>query len=416
MAEHDPAPLACHAVGSAAAACAGSWRCSRRSGRGREAARVWARRALLLVAALLAACSSGGVEDKTPGDTPPPLDGTSAFVVTTDFQTGSFAVFPVLQPDAVARNVERIHSDAVARVHDGVVYVVNRLGGDNVQAVDPAAGYATRWQCSVDNGSNPHDIAFAAPDKAYVTRYERATLLIVDPTTGADCAGFVRGTIDLSALADADGLPEMDQAVVIGGKLYVTLQRLDRRNFFRPSDRSTIAVIDVATDAVVGTIDLTGTNPFTESAGLVPDPATGTLLLNEVGELGRLDDGGIERVDPIAMRAEGFFVTEQDLGGNVTDVVLIDAHHAYAILLDQVGRSRVVRFDPTARRVVSTLAAGDEFLVDIALGPDGQTLYLTDRTLKRPGVRRFAIADDTELVPSIDTGLPPFDVVFVAGP
>jgi DNA-binding beta-propeller fold protein YncE len=377
------------------------------------------RRVLLVLLALAAAtaCSSGGVEDRGTGATPPPLEGTSAFVVTSDFQTGSFAVFPVLQPDAVVRNVERIHSDAVARAHDGIVYVVNRLGGDNIQAIDPATGYATRWQCSVENGSNPHDIAFAAPNKAYVTRYERATLLIVDPTTGPDCAGFTRGTIDLGAFADGDGLPEMDQAVVIGDRLYVTLQRLDRRNFFRPSDRSLIAVIDVATDAVVGTIALTGTNPFAESAGLVPDPITGTLTLTEVGEFGRLDDGGLERVDPATLTAEGFFVTEADLGGNVTDVVLIDDHHAYAILLDAVARSRVVRFDPTLRQVTATLAEGDEFLVDIERGPDGQTLYLTDRTLKHPGIRRFAIADDTEIAPSpIDTGLPPFDVVFVEGP
>jgi len=371
----------------------------------------------LVLAATLAACSSGGVEDRTPGDTPPPLDGTSAFVVTTDFQTGSFAVFPVLQPEAVARNVERIHSDAVARAHDGIVYVVNRLGGDNIQAIDPAAGYATRWQCSVDNGSNPHDIAFAAPDKAYVTRYERATLLIVDPTTGPDCAGFVRGEVDLSAFADGDGLPEMDQAVVIGGRLFVTLQRLDRRNFFRPTDKSVIAVVDVATDAVVGSIDLTGTNPFAESAGLAPDPATGKIVLSEVGEFNRIDDGGLERIDPATLTAEGFFVTEQDLGGNVSDVVIVDDHHAYAILLDASARSKVVRFDPTTRQVVATLASADEFLVDIELGPDRETLYLTDRTLRRPGVRRFAIAADVELEPSpIDTGLPPFDVVFVAGP
>ena len=370
---------------------------------------------LVLVAA--AACSSGGVEDRGTGATPPPLEGTSAFVVTSDFQTGSFAVFPVLQPDAVARNVERIHSDAVARAHDGLVYVVNRLGGDNIQAIDPATGYATRWQCSVDNGSNPHDIAFAAPNKAYVTRYERATLLVVDPTTGPDCAGFVRGTVDLAAFADGDGLPEMDQAVVIGDRLYVTLQRLDRRNFFRPTDRSLIAVVDVATDSVVGSIALTGTNPFAESAGLTPDPLTGKLTLTEVGEFGTLGDGGLERVDPATLTAEGFFVTESDLGGNVTDVVLIDEHHAYAILLDEVGRSRVVRFDPTLRQVTATLAEGDEFLVDLELGPDGGTLYLTDRTLKRPGIRRFAIADDSEIAPSpIDTGLPPFDVVFVEGP
>jgi hypothetical protein len=67
--------------------------------------------------------------------------------------------------------------------------------------------------------------------------------------------------------------------------------------------------------------------------------------------------------------------------------------------------------------VAATLAAGDEFLVDIERGPDGGTLYLTDRTLRKPGIRRFSIADDSELPPSpLDTGLPPFDVVFVAGP
>jgi DNA-binding beta-propeller fold protein YncE len=375
------------------------------------------RTAALVAALALAGCTSGGVEDRTPGEQPPPLEGTSAFVVTSDFQTGSFAVFPVLQPDAVARNVERIHSDAVARVHDGLVYVVNRLGGDNIQAIDPAAGYATRWQCSVENGSNPHDIAFAAPDKAYVTRYERATLLVVDPTTGPDCAGFVRGTVDLSSLADGDGLPEMDQAAVIGGELFVTLQRLDRRNFFRPTATSLIAVVDVATDTVVGAITLTGTNPFAETAGLAPDPATGTIVLSEVGEFGRADDGGIERVDPATRTAEGFFVTESDLGGSASDVVLVDDHQAYAIVLDTAARSRLARFDPTTRAVVKTLAAADEFLVDIARGPDGATLYLTDRTLRRPGIRRFALADDSELAPSpIDTGLPPFDVVFVAGP
>jgi hypothetical protein len=72
---------------------------------------------------------------------------------------------------------------------------------------------------------------------------------------------------------------------------------------------------------------------------------------------------------------------------------------------------------PDDAQVVKTLASADEFLVDIELGPDGATLYLTDRTLRHPGIRRFAIGDDSELAPSpIDTGLPPFDVVFVAGP
>ena len=65
-----------------------------------------------------------------------------------------------------------------ARWHDGLLYVVNRFGQDNVQVLNPAQGFATVQQFSTGAGSNPHDIAFASPVKAYVTRYELADLLI----------------------------------------------------------------------------------------------------------------------------------------------------------------------------------------------------------------------------------------------
>ena len=381
------------------------------------------RSAAMLLLVVVASCSSGGVEDRGTGATPPPLEGTSAFVVTTDFQTGSFAVFPVLQPDAVTKNVDRIHSDAVARVHDGLVYVVNRLGGDNIQAIDPARGWTTIWQCSVGNGTNPHDILVVAPNKAYVTLYERAQLAIVDPSAGPTCDGFLRGSIDLSPLADADGIPEMDQMALIGTRLYVSLERLDRRNFFQPTDASVLAVIDTTTDTLVDVdpstpavdgIRLSGTNPFTESQGLTVDPATGDILTSSVGSFGTIGDGGIERVDTSTNRSAGFIVTEQDLGANITDFVLIDAHQAYALLLDLNSVNRLVRFDPTARTITSTLLSSSEFLVDIALEPSRRELYVTDRTLKSPGIRIFSTSDDREVAGSpVDTGLPPFDITFV---
>jgi hypothetical protein len=161
----------------------------------------------------------------------------------------------------------------------------------------------------------------------------------------------VRGTVDLASLADADGIPEMDQAVVVGDRLYVTLQRLDRRNFFLPTDRSLLAIVDTRTDALIGSIPLTGTNPFAETTGLEPDPVSGEILLTEVGEFDRSTTAG-SSASTRDLTASGFFVTEADLGGNVSDVVLVDDHHAYAIVLDRSGREPVVRFDPTTRQVV----------------------------------------------------------------
>src|SRR6185503_17797355 len=130
-------------------------------------------------------------------------------------------------------------------------YVINRLGGDSIQALDPQAGFATRWECSVGNGANPHDLIFAAPDKAYVTLYERTELLIVNPSVGPSCDGFVRGSIDLAALADADGVPEMDTGAIIDGRLFVALERLDRDAFFLPREQAVLAVVDVASDTLV---------------------------------------------------------------------------------------------------------------------------------------------------------------------
>ena len=384
-----------------------------------------ARRAAgLLCAAALAGCAGGQVTgpDFTP---PPPPVAASVFVVTTDFQTGSYATFPLGAPEQIRGNLGRIHSDAVALEHDGLVYVINRLGGDSIQALDPQQGFKSLWECSVGNGSNPHDLIFAAPDKAYVTLYESRQLLIVDPSVGASCAGFVRGSIDLGVLADADGIPEMDSGAILDGRLFVTLERLDRNAFFAPSDYSAIAVIDVASDtlldadpstAALDGIRLAGTNPFTGGQGLMTD-ADGFIVVGDVGSFGVIGDGGIERVDPQTLQSAGYLISEDELGGNLTDFVLVGPHEGYGIVTDLAFHNLLVRFDPTERRVLAVLLSSDEYLVDLALEPTRGELYLTDRTLKRPGIRIFRTGDGVELTTApIDTGLPPFEVVFLPAP
>jgi len=52
-------------------------------------------------------------------------------------------------------------------------------------------------------------------------------------------------------------------------------------------------------------------------------------------------------------------------------------------------------FDPGARRVLDVLLSSDEYLVDLALEPTRGELYLTDRTLKRPGIRIFQVDEQS---------------------
>src|SRR5262249_37088124 len=95
---------------------------------------------------------------------------TQAFIVTTNFQAGSFATVSLDEPRVITPSTSqrRIHSDATARVYGGLVYVINRLFADNIQLLDPANDFVTRFQCSTGNGTNPHDFALVDAGKAYV--------------------------------------------------------------------------------------------------------------------------------------------------------------------------------------------------------------------------------------------------------
>lgn len=209
-----------------------------------------------------------------------------AFIITTDFETGTFATIDLDTREAVI-NRGSIYSDAVARWFNNLVFVINRFGQDNIQILDPSAGYGTIAQYSTGNGSNPHDIAFVSEEKAYISLYEEPRILIVNPLTGKQL-----GEIDLTNFADGDGIPEVDSLHLYGNNLYASVQRLDRNNFFVPSGASFVVVIDIATDNITDQIPVE-VNPFTNFVEL-PD---GNLLLGSSGNFGVVGDGGINLMD-----------------------------------------------------------------------------------------------------------------------
>lgn len=339
---------------------------------------------------------------------------THAFVVTSNFQAGSFATVSLDEPRVVSRSTpqRRLHSDAVARTRKGLVYVINRRFGDNIQLLDPADNFRTRYQCSTGNGTNPQDIAFAGDTKAYVSLYEEPELLIVNPTPRPDCSDFLRGAIDLGSLADADGIPDMNQMAVVGNRLYVALARLDINTALRlPAGNGALAVIDIATDTLVDSIELSGENPFAATKGLLV--RGGKIYVAQAGLFGVMD-GGIERVDLVSGRAEGFFVTEEDLGGDITDFVIVSDRLAYAVVSRPDFATALITFDPVTAAVTGThFEASGYTLFDLELNDRGE-LFLADRRQQQDGIRIFRAADGAQLTAQpLDLGLSPFEIVFI---
>jgi hypothetical protein len=384
--------------------------------------------AALIFATLLVPAGAAVASDLT---SPSPYRVTA---ITTDWQTGGVSL---LDPEAltVRRDVAPACPDAVGRVYDGLLYLVNRAGCDNVEVIDPATGAVLR-QFSVGNGTNPQDIAVVSSTRAYVSRYETNELLEVDLVTGAGV-----DSISLAAFADGDGLCEMHRMHLSGRRLFVELQRMRRHAWpdpWVPEPPSMLAVIDIDTRQLVDAdpaapgvqaIALAGTNPI---APIVEDPDSGDLLVPEAGQYGVIDDAGIERVNPLFLRSEGFLVRESDLGGDLVDfAVRIGGREGdraaparrssgptdrtvFAIVSPAGSNTVLLMVGVSGGVVLDTLRNPGSFtLADILLR--GGKLFLSDRDYERPGIRVYDAFTGDSLAGPIATGLPPAELLLLPG-
>ncbi len=366
--------------------------------------------------ALFLALAVVGCEDDAtkPGDHLPPECG-SYVVVTTDYASGGLSEVSADSTGTVRQDLASIHPDAVARVHDGLVYVINRTGADNVQVIDPAHGYATIRQFSVGAGSNPHDIALIAPDRAYVSRNGSDGLLEVDPRTGAP-----RDTISLRRFADADSVPDMDRLFYQAPYLYITVDRIDFGGAtYLPIAPSYLVVLDTRTNAIVDVdavtpgvqaIPLEGLNP---SAPMIWDGTSSVLLIPEVGTYGALD-GGVEKIDLGTRRSTGWLTREEDLGGDLIDFALGPNDRGYATIANLSSITVLVAFDVrTGARIEPIHTSTGYDLADLAVTACGY-LIVCDRTYTTPGLRIFDALTGrviSGIAQPVPTGRLPFELV-----
>ncbi len=321
------------------------------------------------------------------------------------------------------------HKDSVLRTQGGRLFGVNRFGANSLLEIDyESPGLPTLKECSVAGGfnSNSHDVVLLSPDKGYVSAYESPDLFVIDPSaldpaTNPACDGAVSGFIDLSGLADADGLPEMDQMVVAGDRLFVSLQMLVHSGFFEPASPARLAVIDTERDEIAGVIDLELENPFAETKGIVYDETLDRVYLGGPGLIFLdFEDGGIEAVDVAAMQSQGLLISGKELGGDLFDFAVVGSRRAYAIVAESDGANVLLEVDLAAGEVVDelvrTTALSDIPLADIEVTQSGQlwVAFREDLPGSAPGIRIFSIADNTEITPvPIFPGDLPFNIVFV---
>lgn len=249
-------------------------------------------------------------------------------------------------------------------------------------AGDPVATFAAGKDKAEPN---PHGLDVDAQGNLWIARYGMGSLAVVDP------AGKIAATVDLSDL-DPDGLPDMEAVHVDGDRVYVAIERLDfnadGNGLVLPRGPGIIVTLDRATRARIGTIALAGRNPF---GRFVPMDAAGSRFA--IATPGRSfftdPEDGIDVVD-FAQGTATQLISEVELGGTVSEVLIAGPTEGYAIVLDHGEKSptSLVRFDPSTRTLTSVLDAATLFL-HAGLAIDGGLVLVGDHTLEGAGILAF---------------------------
>ena len=260
------------------------------------------------------------------------LTATSALaILSTDYKSSSVALYDpatkklvddCLWPSALSKDT------ALATGTQGGEVVVLDREQSLVDFVIPSS-CRLRAQLSVSTGgfkSNPHDVVHVSATKAYVLRYEQNAaptpapddfdegddLLIIDPSTLA-----ITGRIDMSSHATkaGDTMVEArpDRGVLSNGLVYVTLNNLS--GDFSTFGPGRVVVVDPATDAVTGTVDLPDQ---ANCEGIVADDVAKKLYVSCGGSFTDADQRATSALVEIdvsgATPALGKIVTGKSLG------------------------------------------------------------------------------------------------------
>lgn len=376
------------------------------------------KKVLILVVLTAAACNDSPATN-TGRDTLPSLSGAPirsglGLVLGTAFNYTTSGVDALdTAPAALTHpNIMVADGDAVLRRAGDVAVIINRGEASNLIVVDGTLAPVAQVALA---GCGPHDLAVLDDHRVVLTCFEEKAMRIVDFASGEVTAGP-----DLSAFADADGIPEMDQIGRSGGALWVSLELLDRNDaFWAPTgpglvvalDESTLDVIDLdpATPGVQGLPVCT--NPYSRFAN-APD---GRLLVGCSGVYGVADTSAVVAIDPtlrtVSTVADGPAVGGQlaDIGVSATGQVFAVISYPYTKAFEPADDMRLVRLDPTG--AVMLYAAPGGKLGGFTIGADG-AIWVANRSMTTAGstgIWRVPAAGGDPTGP-IETTLPPRDL------
>lgn len=257
---------------------------------------------------LLLSVSACGVEPVQPSkgvSVPEGLCGHALVVLTSDYQASSAGVLgfdgkvldkSILSSASATTGLSApLSGDVVlptTRTPNGIV-LIDRTGPGVITWLDPPTGKVTH-QVPVGAQTNPHDYLELSPQKAYVSRFEinpnagaqpfdrGGDVAVIDPTKPAKLAivSSIHVAEHLLGLPP-DEIAHPDRMVRAGAEIVVLVQVYTRD--FKASGDSSLVRIDPDSDAVKGTVALSG---LRGCAALAVSPSSKAIAVGCSGVFG----------------------------------------------------------------------------------------------------------------------------------
>jgi len=199
---------------------------------------------------------TGCLTDSDKSDNNSTKNNASVAVFTSDFTSGALRW---IIGDSLASGKLDFYQDAHIRAEGKYVYILERLGGDNVVKIDASllgqGSEAVLYQTHLGDGRNPEDLAIVSETKGWIASSGSFQLLAFNPTTGS-----LTDSVDLSAFAATDSATSINpnSLALVGDTLCVIAQRLVG---FSPNLPGLVILLNANTGKLIDTLQLKGHNP-----------------------------------------------------------------------------------------------------------------------------------------------------------
>lgn len=371
---------------------------------------------------VVASCSN----DDNQSSNPTTSQDVKAVIATvaSDFSSGAHSVVSEDSNGSVStlNDLLPTSSDITMAAYGKHFYRIERaFAGNNITKFSIDDPQSPIWQYSTNDAgsavsSDPHDIVFLNETKAYVMRYGTSKIWIVNPAATTE-AEFKIGEIDLSDYADSDGLPEMESAVIVDGKLYVILQRLES---FVVTQSGYVAIIDTASDTEIDAnilgdtlkgIPLLNRNP----TSIIHEPKTNSLFVQSAGSFFPEEfTGGIEQIDLSTYSTTSVLDDGDDMShpyGLITELAVVSDTLLYFVGYAGFTDNTLYRMNLTTMEIEPTVVTSLLNSQISSITSDGSKhVWVGDSA--NATVRIVDSASDTE-VDALSTNLNPEKIVLI---